>query len=217
MKFLNIIDKLPSSTFAEFFAEPEFKGEKRKLERGEYDRNTLDCGKIKSLKVSEFATVIFYENPDGPGKSKAFSKDAPSLDLDFTPRHIAVESHVKAYKNGAVAAELRKGEYEIAELTKFDRISIPRGFYVVFAGRKNDANAVHWFENEEYALDDRTKGYTTAFLFPLENADARLRFKPGEDLTDEDLLGVAGGACTKNTCGVKTPCGVDAPCIKNLG
>jgi hypothetical protein len=216
MKFLNILDKLPSSTFAEFFTDSEFKGEKKKLERGEYDHNIIDCGKVKSVKVADFTTVIFYENPNGPGKSKAFSKDAPTLDLDFVPKYIGVESHVKAYKGGSVAAELRKGEYEIAELTKFDKVSVPRGFYLIFAGNENDINSLHCFENEEYVLDDRIKGYGTAFIFPLENADVRLHFKPGENLSDDDLLAVAGGACAKNACGAKA-CAADSPCIGNIG
>jgi hypothetical protein len=181
----------------------------------EADGDTVDVAKVKSVKVAEFTTVTFYENPDGPGKSKSFAKDASALDLDFTTRYVAVESHVKAYKGGSVAAELLKGEYEMPEITKFDKVSVPRGFYLIFAGNENDANSVHIFENEEYALDNRIKGYTKVILSPFENADVRLYFKPGEELSDDDLLAVAGGACGKNACGGKA-CGADAPCAGNI-
>jgi hypothetical protein len=208
--------KLPSSTFAEFFTGAGFEGEHTKLERGEYDSNTIDAAKVKSVKVAEFTTVTFCENPDGPGKSKSFSKDAAALELDFTPRYIAVESHVKAYKGGSVAAELLKGEYETPEITKFDKVSVPRGFYLIFAGNESDANAVHIFENEEYTLDDRIKGCTKAILSPFENSDVRPHFKPGEELSDDDLLAVAGGSCDKDSCGIKSPCGIDHTCAEHI-
>ncbi|MDR2180251.1 MAG: hypothetical protein LBP21_08070 [Synergistaceae bacterium] len=195
MKFINTE---PSSTFAEFFTDIDFKGDKKKLERGEYGISAIDPSGIKSLKASEFATVTFFERAGGPGKSKSFTKDAPKLGLNFTPAYIAVESHVKAYKGGSVAAEFLKGEYEISELTKFDKLSVPRGFYLAFVGNKNDGNAVHFFENEEYKIDDRIKSYSKALILPLDNKDISLNFKSGDALSDEDLMAVAGGyGCLK--------------------
>jgi hypothetical protein len=194
MKFIHTE---PSSTFAEFFTDAGFNGNKKKLERGEYGVRAIDPSGVKSLKVSECATVTFFERAEGPGKSKSFTKDAPDLGLNFTPERIAVESHVKAYKGGSVAAEFLKGEYDISELTKFDKLSVPRGFYLVFVGNGSDSNAVHLFENEEYVIDDRIKSYSKALIFPLDNVDVRLNFKSGEDLSEEDLLKVAGGSCSK--------------------
>ncbi|MDR1915772.1 MAG: hypothetical protein LBQ58_04245 [Synergistaceae bacterium] len=211
MKFVNLIGKSQSAVYAEFFTEPEFKGNAKKLHRGEYGENAVGVSRVKSVKVSDFATVTFYETPDGPGKSAAFTSDAAEVKLGFTPSFVTVESHVKGWKNGVLSATLTTGEYEVSEIKKFDRVSVPRGTYLVFLGSVSDPNSVHLFENEDYTVDARIDGYKRVAIFPLDNDDVRLNFKLSSSLSDDDLLAVAGGVCLKNTCGAKA-CAADSPC-----
>jgi hypothetical protein len=213
MKFVNLIGKSQSSVYAEFFTEPGFKGGARKLHRGRYGENAVSVVGVKSVKVSDFATVTFYEKPDGPGKSAAFTSDAAEIKLGFAPSFVTVESHVKGWKNGALSATLATGEYEVSEIKKFDKVSVPRGTFMAFLGSASDANAVHLFENEDYAVDARIDGYKRVAIFPLDDDDVRLNFKLDSSLSDDDLLAVAGGACLKDDhiCGGKA-CGADSPC-----
>jgi hypothetical protein len=206
MKFVNFIGKSQSAVYAEFFTEPGFKGSAKKLHRGGYGENAAGVSGVKSVKVSDFATVTFYEKADGPGKSAAFTSDAAEVKLGFTPSFVTVESHVKGWKNGAVSATLTTGEYEVSEIKKFDRVSVPRGTYMVFLGSASDANSVHLFENEDYKVDARIDGYKRVAILPLDDDGVRLNFKQNAEFSDDDLLAVAGGACPKNhSCDAKAP------------
>ncbi|GHS98430.1 hypothetical protein AGMMS50276_20210 [Synergistales bacterium] len=212
MQFINFASKAPSSTFVEFFTAPDFKGESKTLGRGVYNKSAIDPASVKSVKPAPHTTVTFYENAEGPGKSKSFDGKTPDVKLDFTPSSVSVESHVKGIKDGKAADVLLQGEYDIADIKKFDKLSVPRGTYLSFYGKEKDANSILLFENEEYAIDGRIADYKKVAVFSLaSDSDLSLNFKLGKDLSDEDLEAVAGGG----KCGAKA-CGADSPCAANF-
>ncbi len=206
MKYVSMISSTPSTAFAEFFADKDFKGEGFKIKRGVTDSGCAEFSKFKSFKLSGFTSITFYENSDGSGKSTSFTTDAADFALSFIPALISVESYVKCFKDGKNAGVLTCGEYSPEEIKKFDKISVPRGLYLAFVQNKRDENLVCLFENQEYAVDGRVDEYGKAIVFSLGSEDIRINFKGSAELDDDELLAVVGGVCTKNTSkSIKTP------------
>ncbi|MCC8166013.1 MAG: hypothetical protein LIQ31_07650 [Planctomycetes bacterium] len=210
MQFINLVSSVPSSTFAEFYLEANYGGSESVQTRGDYSVDKLFAGPVKSVKLSEFASVTFYESTSGPGKSVKIDNDSAELNLDFTPAVVAVTSHVKAFKSGTPEV-LDMGEYGPDDIRKYDKLAVPRGLYLIFMGNKDDANSVHLFENEVYTVDSRLDGYDKVAIIALGKNDVRINFKNSEELSDDDLLAVAGGACKVDACGGKA-CGADGVC-----
>ncbi|MDR3255107.1 MAG: hypothetical protein LBT31_06040 [Synergistaceae bacterium] len=213
MKFVNLVGITQSSASAELFTGTAFSGNTAKFGRGEYSAGKTEDSKFKSLKLSGLSEVAFYEKVDGAGKSATFRNDTSDLKLDFVPALIVVSGHAEALKGGKVVDALSEGEYTRAEIKKFDKIKVPKGLYLALLGNSKDANAIHLFENEEYTVDGRLDQYKRVALFSLGAHDVRLNFKVSDELSDDDLMAVAGGACKVDGCGAKA-CGADSPCAQ---
>ncbi|MDO4920736.1 MAG: hypothetical protein Q4E64_02765 [Phascolarctobacterium sp.] len=185
---MNFVSTVATESVAEIFAAAGYQGEALKLARGEYD----DVKAVGSIKVADFTRVAFYENADGSGKHVIVDKDCAAAEVAFAPQLTVVETYAKGFK-GDVAKELPEGEYTAAELKEFDKVIVPRGFYAVFAGNNEDEHTVRIFENEECVIDGKVDEYAKVLLFTLGKDDVRINFGIKEELTDDDLLVVAGG------------------------
>ncbi|MDO4920734.1 MAG: hypothetical protein Q4E64_02755 [Phascolarctobacterium sp.] len=201
MRFINSSE---SASFVQIFAKAFYQGNCNRLKRGEYSAG--DFSVVGSVKVADFTRAAFYENADGSGKNFTVDKDCADIKIPFVPKLAVIETYAQGIKGEAVKA-LPEGEYMAAELKEFDKVIVPRGFYAVFAGNVEDGHAVRIFENEECVVDEKIDGYAKVLLFTLGQDDVRINFGIKEELTDDDLLAVAGGKkCNK--CDIHAPgCG----------
>lgn len=200
MRFINSSE---SASFVQIFVKSFYQGVCSRLKRGAY--GVGDFFVVGSVKVADFTRAAFYENADGSGKNLIVDKDCADVKIPFAAQLLYVETYAKGFC-GAFAEQLGEGEYALEELARFDKIILPKGFYAVLTANKNDGRQVKIFENEEFAVDAEAP-YAKALLFTLGQDDARIDLGIKEELTDDDLLAVAGGKkCNK--CDIHAPgCG----------
>lgn len=209
MENVNFITEVKTKSKAVFFGNSFYAGETIVLSRGKYAGISLQ--EIKSVKVAEFTRVAFYETVDRNGKRLFLDQDCNKLNLAFEPKAIVVETYVKAVKKNKEIERLPEGAYAAADIYRFDKLIIPRGFYVVFAENRADAHTFQIWENEEILLEKALDNYEKVLMFTLGNDDIRLNFGLKEELSDDELAAIAGGKKCKTVakscdcfCGVAT-------------
>lgn len=205
---INFVNKVATKSTVEFFFEQNYVGCILVLPRGIYRGDMITA--VGSLKVSDFTKVVFYEYSDGTGRRLIIEESCNKLVLPFVPQVIAIETYVRALGQGQ-AIDLPEGKYVVDELKIYDKLIIPRGFYVVFCGSKQDEHKICFFENEVCQVDEKFDEYEDVVLFTLGNDDVRINFSGKEELEDDELLAVAGGKQCKTVaiscgcfCGVRT-------------
>lgn len=206
MKNMSFVSEVATESAVKIFAQGNYAGESVVLVRGEH----AGVNDVKSVQVADFTQVVFYESADGDGKHLVVDKDCADLKLDFAAQLIEVVTYAKATK-GQQTEKLSEGEYTISEVKNWDKLILPRGFYAVFAGNKTDEHTVRIFENEECPIDKAADDYEKVLLFTLGSSDIRINFGIKEELSDDELVSVAGGKhCGNNFVGsCDVACGQD--------
>ncbi|MDO4920735.1 MAG: hypothetical protein Q4E64_02760 [Phascolarctobacterium sp.] len=102
------------------------------------------------------------------------------------------DSYAKGVR-GENIIQLPEGEYLAEELKQFDKILLPRGFYAAFVAHQEDKNKVRVFENEACVIDSHLDEYNKILIFNLGKRGIHIDLGIKEELSDEDLLAVAGG------------------------
>lgn len=108
-----------------------------------------------------------------------------------------VESYAEGVR-GEIREQLAEGEYLAEKLKRFDKILLPRGFYLLFAANKNDKNKFRIFENEACVIDAHLDEYNKILIFNLGKQGVHIDLGIKEELSDEDLMSVAGGKCKED-------------------
>lgn len=202
MNFANIVPTLSCISLV------DNRGEEVTLVRGEYRDHIMRD--IKSVKVADFTKAIFFENEDGDGKHFFVHESCEAVELDFIPAVIVVETYAKAFKTNRMIDWLSEGEYSPEDIKKYEKIVVPRGFYIIFTGHNQDMHKMKIFENEEYIIDETIDFYDKILLFTLGSDDIRLNFGTKEELSDDELITIAGGKCKVHcaACNSFCPCHV---------
>ena len=222
MKFMNLNEFKAVKTLAKFYPEKNFGGTPQEIGRGNFIASQL-LRKPQSIKLSsDFATVVFYEKPDGEGKTAAFNMDCADLlsAIDFEPAAITVTLHAKGIKNGKTVGTIVYGIYETKTLSDYDEISVPADMYFAFFGNRADKHTMLYYTDETFAVPSQAD-YSNAAVMILGNLDAVLGLSETE-LSRDDLLSVVGGMqdteasgaptnCKIEGCGAKG-CAIDEPC-----
>lgn len=208
MENINFVNKVATKSTVEFFSEQNYMGCVLVLPRGRYSGDIITV--VGSLKVAAFTKVVFYEYSDETGRRLIIEESCNKLELPFVPQVIAIDTYVQAFGQGK-AVDLPEGKYVVDEFKIYDKLIIPRGFYVVFSGSKQDEHKMCFFENEVCQVDEKFDEYKYVVLFALGNDDIRINFSGKEELEDDELLAVAGGKKCKTVavscgcfCGVRT-------------
>lgn len=190
-KNTGFIKKGLSAARVEVYSEANYGGEKGAIPRGRYQ---VTEKMVKSLKLTEFCRVTFYDNDKCNGKSYTAEQDEPDLKLDFKPVIIVVETYAKGIIKGQ-ADKLFTGEYEIEELAKYDKLELARGFYALFGGKEGSEHTVNMYMRGECSVKEMAAaGYTKVQLFVLGDEDICLNYTFSDELSDDDLIAVAGGS-----------------------
>lgn len=202
---MNFVAKLKTNSQAMIFSDYEYTGEQFVFERGEYS-----ISNIKSVKIADFTQLMLYENADGSGQCLLIDADCDRVEPAFAVQLIQVETYAKIIKGNSID-KLTEGEYTIAEIRDYEKMIVPRGFYAVFVGHKADEHAVRIFENQEVAIDSKMADYQKVLLFTMGSSDIRINFGTKEELSDDELVAVAGGKSCRTVaqsctcfCGVAT-------------
>lgn len=204
---MNFVSQVKTESTVTLFSDNGYLGDSSVLARGEYSGSSFKA--INSIKVSDFTRVEFFEANDGSGRSLLVEADCEAVKLEFVPQVIVVETYAKAVQ-GNKEEKLAEGEYSIVELKRYEKLILPRGFYAVFAGNQEDGHTVRIFENEECSIDSAADVYEKVLLFTLGSDDIRINFGIKEELSDDELVAVAGGkTCGNNWNKCQTACGQD--------
>lgn len=172
------------------YSEENYCGEKGSIPRGRY---IVAEKQIKSLQVTEFCRVIFYDDENENGQSCIIDHNVSELQIPFKPVLVVVETYAKGIIHNQ-EKQLLTGEYDIAELAEYERILLPRGFYALFGGKADDEHCVELYTREECSAGKEAEnGYTKVQLFVLADEDICLNYKFSDELNDDDLVAVAGG------------------------
>lgn len=186
---MNFVDIVPTQSLIKII---DFAGEEVTFVRGEYPGSVIKD--IRSVLVESHTRVIFYENADGTGRTFLVQETCEDIVLHFVPQRIVVETYAEAVAGGKTY-KLPEGKYNVKELLHYDKLIVPRGFYAVFIGNSEDQKQVKIFENEEFYFTPTLFAYEKVLLFTINSHDVRINFGNKEELTDDELLSIAGGKC----------------------
>ncbi len=131
-----------------------------------------------------------------------------------------MDKEVKLYKGGEVVKTLSVGVYSTSELEGMEKVEIPEKIGFMLLGDPSDYNAMALYENETYDVDAKAGKYERLLVLDLEGSDLRLLKMRDQELSDDELLAVVGGAgedgnaepirtCVINACGAEG-CGAQA-------
>jgi hypothetical protein len=209
VKFVILNDGGKTSILANFFEKPDYEGDGQDMPLGRYNREQFRIKTIGSVKLGDNVALAVYENPDRSGRVVLLSEDVPDLSksLAFTPSVFTLAHSVGAYEGEVKKDNLVPGVYDAASLGGFDRLRIPEETRVTFwSGEGSDpGESGRSFEKGDLVLDGGMRSYDKFAVIPILSGEAARR---AGELSDEELLSVAGGGCKSNICGAEA-CGAD--------
>ncbi|MDR1915773.1 MAG: hypothetical protein LBQ58_04250 [Synergistaceae bacterium] len=222
MKFVILNDGGKMSILANFFEKPDYEGDGQDMPLGRYNREQFHIKTIGSVKLKENVTLAVYENPDRSGRVLLLSEDVPDLSksLPFTPSVFTLAHSVGAYEGEVKKDNLVPGVYNAASLRGFGRLRIPEETRVTFwSGEGNDpGESGRSFEKGDLVLDEGMRAYDKFAIIPILSGEAARQAGESGELSDEELLSVAGGECKAMACAAAAcaadMCSVDACAAK---
>ena len=122
---------------------------------------------------------------------------------------------ITLFKNGEEASTLGVGIYDSSKIKDFEKAEVPEQIGLVLYGNPDDSNAFELYENESYIIDAKIDKFVKLLVLDLSNVDLSLLKLRKNELSDEELLSVVGGAdddevpfgpvgsCKANACGAE--------------
>jgi hypothetical protein len=209
MKFVVLNNGREMRPLATFYERPDYNGAEQSLAMGRYALEQFSISGVSSVKLKENVALITYENPDKTGRFAVLNGEVPDLGavLAFKPSVFSLTRCVSGFKDGKLTDYLVPGVYDSKTLQRFDSFKIPEEARMTFwSGNDNepDEKRTSSYEATEVNVDEKVKGYDRFAVVVVGNKELADQAKHASELSDEELLAVAGGckaeACSAEAC-----------------